>query len=592
MVGLLPGRQAHDVTGPPVAVPDTAYDIPSGAVFMAPDGEDDAGGTERSPVGSLERALELVPSGGTIVLRGGTYRDGSSDRITKSVTLQAYPHEQVWFDGADVVTDWRSDGEGRWVLDDWSTPSFCDGHYYDFPYDAQREDNRGPCTHLDMADNPDNPAAGSPQMLYVDGVALREVPTREQVEGRSFFYDQQERRVHLGVDPQDRFVEMAARPMALRLEGGDGGSVVRGLGFRRYATNEYNGNATHGAVLSAQPGNVYESNAFTQMAGAGMTVSDSRDVVVRGNRFVENGFNGLDANGSSTSGGQDDIVLERNLFDGNNTEGFGVGCEASCAAAGSKLAHMNGLTIRDNVFSDTREGTGFWCDLDCSRAVITGNVFEGNDASGLYYEVSKNGIVADNLMVGNGDYGLKSGSADMEIFHNTFVDNGTAVLLYDDDRSPDVDGWSDVGPDTYDNDFVNNVVVGGAPPFAAWRTSSRGGNTGPDGFVEDMDYNAYGRPSGDGEVLIEWREDGSELFRSLSEFYEETGHEEHGLALTLESGPLFVDEAAGDYRIRSSSPAHGSGSPLQEDVAEALGLAPGTVHDRGALTRSGVADGL
>lgn len=585
VVVLIYARQGGpDVVGPPVSVPDTAYDIPSDAVFMAPDGDDDAGGTRSAPVGSLGRALALVPSGGTVVMRGGTYREGSSSAITKSVTLQPYPHEQVWFDGTDVVTGWSSSGDGRWVLEDWSTPSFCNGDYYEVPYDEQREDNSGPCSHLDMILNPDNPAAGDPQMLYVDGVAVRQVPTLEQVEGRSFFYDQQERRVYLGVNPEDRIVEMAARPMALRLEGGDGGSVVRGLGFRRYATNEYNGNATHGAVLSAQPGNVYERNTFTQMAGAGMTVSDARDVVVRGNRFVENGFNGLDANGSSTSGGEDDIVIEQNLFDGNNTEAFGVGCEASCAAAGAKFAHMTGLTVRDNVFSDTREGTGFWCDLDCSQAVITGNVFEGNDSSGLYYEVSKNGIIADNLMLGNGDYGLKSGSADMEIYHNTFVDNGTDVLLYDDDRSPGVDGWSDVGPDTWDNDFFNNVLVGGAPPLAAWRTSSRGDNTGPEDFIDDMDYNAYARPSGDAEVLVEWREQDSELFTDLDDFHDATGHEEHGLELTQDSGPAFVDRRAGNYRIRSSSPAHSSGRPLPEDVADALGLEAGTVHDRGALT--------
>ncbi len=573
---------------PPATIPDTAYEVPAGAIFLSVQGDDGAVGDEASPVRSLERALSLVPDGGTVVVRGGIYRDGSSTGIDKTVTLQPYPHEQVWFDGTDVTTGWYSVGDGVWALDDWSTPSFCDGQYYDVPYDQQREDNTGPCTHLDMSGHPDNPAAGDPQMLFLDGEPVREVLTRDEVEGPSFFYDQQARQVFLGVDPQDRLVEMAARPMALRLEGGDGGSVVRGLGFRRFASNEFNGNVTHGAVLSNQPGNLIEGNAFTQMAGAAVSVANSRDVVVRANRFIRNGFNGLDANGSSTRGDRDDILIEGNLFDGNNTELFGKGCSASCAAAGSKLAHMNGLTVRDNVFQNTREGTGFWCDLDCSRAVITRNVFRDNGGSGLYYEVSDEGIIADNLMIGNDEYGLKSGSADMEIAHNTLVGNGTNVLLYDDDRSPGVDGWDDIGPDTADNDFYNNVLVGADPPLSAWRTSSSGENTGPDLFLDDMDFNTYHRPSGRREVLIDWREEqGSRGYRTLEEFHEDTGHEQHGQDLTGRRDLLFVHREDGDYRIRSSSPASDSGRPLPEDVAEVLDLEPGSVHDRGALTTTG-----
>lgn len=574
------------VVAPPVTIPDTAYPVPPDAVFLSSRGDDAATGDETSPVRSLTRALALVPDGGTVVVRGGTYRDGSSTGVHKTVTLQPYPHEQAWFDGTDVVTGWYDDGDGLWALDDWSTPSFCDGQYYEVPYDEQREDNTGPCTHLDMSQDPDNPAAGDPQMLFVDGVSVREVLSRDEVSKNSFFYDQEARRVLLGTDPSGHFVEMAARPMVLRLEGGDGGSVVRGLGFRRFASNEYNGNATHGAILSNQPGNTLENNVFTEMAGAAVSVADSREVVVRGNRFVRNGFNGLDANGSSTTGDRDDILIEDNVFDGNNTELFGEGCSASCASAGSKLAHMNGLTVRDNVFQNTQEGTGFWCDLDCSRAVITGNVFRNNGGSGLYYEVSDEGIIADNLMVGNAEYGLKSGSADMEIAHNTLVDNGTDVLLYDDDRSPGVDGWNDVGPDTEDNDFYNNVLVGGEPPFRAWRTSSSGDNTGPRTFLDDMDFNAYHRPSGDRDTLIEWREEGSPgRYLSLETFREQTGHEEHGQDLTGRRNPLFVDQDAGDYRIRSDSPAYRSGRPLPADVAQALDVEPGSVHDRGALTR-------
>jgi hypothetical protein len=48
--------------------------------------------------GGARAGLAKVPSGGTLVLRGGTYGE-SLGNITKNVTIQCYPGETVWFDG-------------------------------------------------------------------------------------------------------------------------------------------------------------------------------------------------------------------------------------------------------------------------------------------------------------------------------------------------------------------------------------------------------------------------------------------------------------------------------------------------------------
>jgi parallel beta-helix repeat protein len=304
---------------------------------------------------------------------------------------------------------------------------------------------------------------------------------------------------------------------------------------------------------------------------------------VRGNRFVDNGFNGFDANGSSTRDREDDLLVEGNVFEGNNSEVFGEDCKRSCSAAAVKLAHMDGLVVRDNVFAGTREGHGLWCDLDCSGAVITSNVFRDNEGAGLYYEVSSDGVIADNLMVGNRDYGLKSGSAHMLVFHNTMVDNGTSALLYDDDRSPGVDGWDDVGPDTVDNHFVANVLSGGAPAVSAWRTSTKGDNTGPGTFMVTFDANTYHRSSED-DTLVDWRTaNGTTRYESVEELNEARGHEDEGQDLVGDDA-LFVDADRGDYRISPESAAADSGVPLPEEVAEALDVEAGSVLDRGALT--------
>ena len=58
--------------------------VPSGAIIATP--------------GGAKAGLAKVPNGGTLVLRGGTYREALGT-ISKNVTIQSYPGETAWLDG-------------------------------------------------------------------------------------------------------------------------------------------------------------------------------------------------------------------------------------------------------------------------------------------------------------------------------------------------------------------------------------------------------------------------------------------------------------------------------------------------------------
>jgi len=588
---LIPTSQLFPAAAPPAAstldetgatLPDTNYPIPAGAIFLSPQGDDSHAGTQAAPVRTLAKAISLVPSGGTVVARGGLYRDGSTSSVYKRFTLQAYPHEQPWFDGTDVVTGWQTDGSGHWKVS-WNTPSFCGGHYYDLPYNQQTQ--TGPCAYLDEYGDPANPAAADPQMVFLDGVYVHEVTTLAEATGKNFFYDQANKVLYLGTNPAGHTVELSARPNALVLQGSPtGGNVIRGIGFKRYASNEYGANATQAAVLANSPNLTFENNVFTLNAGGGLGVADPRGASIHLNVFAKNGGNGMDSNGHEHSGTTPDgIVVDRNIFNANNQERFGPGCGYSCSAAGVKMAHMNGFTLSNNLFENGVVAKGFWCDLACNHGVMVHNIVRNNGDTGLMYEVSDTGIIASNLIYGNGKYGLKIGAANTKVYNNTVVDNGTGALLYDDDRTLGVGGWSDVGPDTVNLDFSNNLISGGTKMIQAWRTSATAPNTGPNTFFSGLDANAFYRPSGAPAALYEWRDGATAVFASCTALQNAHGWEGDCLDFTSGGDPFFVDAAAHDYRVRPDSAAYESGKPLPSDVAAALGVPSGQPVSRGAL---------
>ena len=559
-------------------VPDSSYPVPGGAVFLATSGSDDNPGTQGRPVYSLGRALALVPSGGTIVARGGVYRDwyAAGDRpktVSKPFTLQAFPHEQVWFDGTDVVpgSRFRADGSGHWTLG-WSTPSFCMGQYYARAFAApSRTPHNDQCAYWDSALG--NPAAADPQMVYVDGVALREVSSPRLVDAGSFAYAQdlggRTGALVLGVDPSRRYVEVTARPAALAVQGT--GTRILGIGFRRYATNIL-GSTTTGAVYSAQAsGLTIENSAFVQNAGPGFSGSLQRGVV-RHSVFTGNGANGITSNGHYRAGTPDGTLIETSVFDGNNAERFDVGCSASCTAANIKLNHMNGFTVRDDVIANAGgQAKGVWCDLACTDGAVVRNLVTGNGGHGIFYEVSDRGIIASNLVADNRGRGIQVASADTKVYNNTLRGQLVPFNVYDDARSYGVDGWTDVGPDTRHVQIANNVVQGtgnmincGAPTKAGKNAAP---NTGCRQIFDLLDDNGYA-PAG-GVVSYQFGDLGAgtpTVYRSMAAFREAYGLDRHSDASPATSGVTV---------------------PLPADVAAALGLRAGTALPRGAAAYPG-----
>ncbi|UYZ63635.1 RICIN domain-containing protein [Hymenobacter weizhouensis] len=586
----------RDLQGNILTLKDTNYPVPgSGAYFVSPQGSDQNPGTLAQPWRSFTHALTAAPSGATIVFRAGTYRPSptQTDRsrmgaVNKRLTLQPYPHEQVWVKGSEEVTGWVADGTA-WRHNNWP---------YSFGKNAGDENLE-----------PGYPQAFLRDMVFVDGRALAQVTRRQDVTAGTFYVDPAGRAIYLGDNPAGKTVESAAMERALWMGWGyteAAGTVVRGLGFAHF---------TELAMEFAAPNIVLENNTFVWNASIGAQLlgsapgSNSRagtalNCIVRGNTFSYNGRKGFDA--SMAHG----LLLEDNTFTYNNIERFNGGWDA----AGLKITGLDDMVFRRNRV-ENNYSMGLWMDIGVRRAQILHNTVLRNGIIGIFFEISDGALIAGNLCVGNGESGIQiSNSANARIYHNTLVDNGRALVINETERpgagkTEEYSGQGILLPNwvTQGNVAKNNILANGGTVrnLPSWQVQDVLDvfnwplNPADPPMVTALDYNLYYRTSAtQPTALARWTEartgDNREL-PGLAALRQRVGVEANGRSLDNQPlTALFLDPAAGNYQLSPSSPARGAGQALPQEVAQALGVPTGVAVDIGAYPQAAapVADGV
>ncbi len=546
----------------PPAIKDTAYAIPPGAVFVARTGNDNNLGTKKSPLRTISAAISTAADGGTIVIRRGIYREAPAD-LSKRLTLQPYPHEPVWLKGSQVITEWEADGN-VWRKGNW-THEFCDD-----------------CFHPDNIE-PEFPNAGQPDQVFVDGVPLKQVSRRKALTKGAFFVDDEADRLFIGTNPAGRLVEASVHGMALTIWQNGAGSAVRGLGFAHYAPVPTHGN---GAMLKVSADRVtLENNTFSWSAAKGLEVF-GRDVSVRGNTFVYNGWMGLSAwkaNG---------LTVKGNRFAYNNREMFARSGHVS-GAAGASITASRHVTVSDNLFHDNH-AHGLWLDINVAHAVISRNISRNNLQHGVFYEISSNGIIASNIVTGNGGAGIAlSDAAHMKVYNNTLVGNAIGFVVQDGDRvngekAEIAAGNSWVSGDTQ---FHNNLIAGnGASERAYIWVRDFTGTQDADTMLSASSTNGFHRRDrARPRNLVEWwRGSGRMLFSDLSTYRSQTGRGRDSLSIDgSPSDPFFTHAPSGNFALKPGSAARNRGRDLPPDVAKAIGVTPRGSPHLGALLLPG-----
>lgn len=588
-VTLLAFTNAQDPSQVQLSIAKGQYDIPAGAIFVSPAGNNTNIGSIDKPLLTIRAAIDKVnqmpadpvnqfPGGGTIVVRGGVYHE-SLGTIAKNITIQPYStnqpdsSEDVWLDGSDQVIGWVQDGTS-WRKDGYDANSLCPARSGVlnpvWPTDYT-------CYDKDLI-NSVNPASYLPDMVFVDNVQHQQVLTRAEVRDGTFYVDRTAGKLYIGANPSGKKVEVATKKQAIMYySSAVAGSKLRGIGIRRFAAN---------VTFSSKPAMVEASNGargvefdkvtFLDSAGSGLSLGGSSSnrapgFVVKNSTFANNGASGLSSNYV------DGLLMENNVVYNNNTE-KAQWEDANGSFGGVKLTRLTNSTIRGNLFQDNY-GSGFWCDLDCNNNQIVNNMSRGNLVNGIYYEVSANAIIASNVSYNNGGSGFKASGQGLKIYNNTAYNNvADNYLAYDD---PDRAASADV-------QLVNNISASGPKSTTsdhliyAWMSKTIVGQT-----VKTLNNNLYFRPSATSpKYALGWvGTDTNGHYLTLDSAKQQTGREANGQAVDGKSiSTLFKNADNGDFKLVTDSAAVNSGSPLPADVAAAVNYPASSPINIGALS--------
>ena len=270
------------------------------------------------------------------------------------------------------------------------------------------------------------------------------------------------------------------------------GAVLDGAGVNRYA---FVGHAQRVAiryltvtgfdapvnegVVNHDSGDHWLIEFSTVRANGGGGMMAGSGQVVRQSCLAENGQYGFNA--YQGGDGIADVVFDHNEIMGNNTGDWEVRQPGCGCTGGGKFWAVRGARITNNWVHDNHS-VGLWADTNNVDFLFERNVVDHNDNVGIWYEISYNARIVDNLLTRNGWVSGRSnqgapapaiylsesggdsrlstknaGAPLIEIMGNQLVDNFSGITLYENtNRFCNSNGNSSTG---YCTPFVGNGKI-------------------------------------------------------------------------------------------------------------------------------------
>jgi parallel beta-helix repeat protein len=337
-------------------------------------GETDAGpavagpchGVVIKPGQNAQAVVNSQPAGSTICFASGLHRISQTIRPKANMTIASAARAVLT--GSVPLTGWAKSG-ARWVTRG-ALPSA-------YGKSGQCEDNKANICSLR-------------EQVFMNGTHLTRVASLAGVKAGTFYADYAADAIYLGSNPVGHAVEMSKTPTAI--ESNQPGVTVRGLTIEHFASP-----AQAGALVSG-PGWTVKANEVRWNKSVGLMLVKANNARIERNLVHHNGQLGLGQYNSLKAN------VTRNVITYNNTDGFWI---ADWESGGMKSTRSSG-TVSANLIRSNK-GVGFWADVADDGRVISSNKIASNAADGIRFEISRNGVIENNTITGNG-FGTGRGS--------------------------------------------------------------------------------------------------------------------------------------------------------------------------------------
>jgi parallel beta-helix repeat protein len=474
------------------------------------------------PFKTIQKSMDTAVAGDTIYVRGGVYREqvdvyrGGGSGPDKMLHVLAYQEEWPIIRGSDHVTGWVLHSGNIWKRTNWT-------------YNSQQ-------VFVGGGDSPSLQQIGLPS-LYTTFEYPKPVGSDvgDMTPG-SFYYDVSNKTLYVwladGADPNVSMVEASTRRRLFFM------SVpyihLKGFAFRHSNTSAH---AKMGAAVELSSNSIIEMSdiQYTDFAGLSMGYLKTGAQAIDCN-VSNNGNSGVNAAGSYN------FKVFNVKMNNNNTRKFNA------------LWHAGGLKATTKAYGSVEysevgfnNGSGIWFDYANSGNLITirNNYIHDNgplDAA-IYFEVSKNGRIYNNILANNQRRGIYLAASDnTQVYNNTIV--GTAGY-----SGIEVGGMPRTGATLTGNSIQNNIISHGTSKYDVFMAVPNG-STISGNF---SDYNNYFRPGSAIQLSS------GSVYYTLGTFSAATKMEAHSMSVDSRFISLVKPTTAKSYAVAATSGTVDSG---------------------------------
>lgn len=489
----------------------------SATYYVDTKGSDANSGTSlTSPFKTIQKSMNIAIAGDTVYVRGGVYREqvdvtrGGGTGPDKMLHVLAYEKETPIIRGSDQVTGWVLHSGNIWKKTNWA-------------HNSQQ-------VFVGGGDTPSLQQIGMPK-LYTTFEYPKPVGSSvySMVPG-SFYYDAVNLSLYVwlpdGSDPNTKMIEASTRRRLFYM--GVPYIHLKGFAFRHSNASAF---AKMGAAVELGSNSIIESSdiQYTDFAGLSMGYLKTGAQALNCN-VSNNGNSGVNGAGSYN------FRVFNVRMNNNNTRNFNAFWHAGGLKATTKA--YGTIEYSEVGFNN---GSGIWFDYANSGSLITirNNYIHDNgplDAA-IYFEVSKNGRIYNNILANNQRRGIYlSASDNTQVYNNTVVGTGGYSGI-------EVGGMPRTGATLTGNSIQNNIISHGTSKYDLFMAVANG--TTISGNYSD--YNNYFRPGSAIQLSL------GNIYTNLTSFVTATKMDTHSINIDSRFISLVKPTTAQSYKVASTS---------------------------------------